>query len=241
MLKKTLKKILYIEFFKKILSLSLYNYIKHTLRYYSFFPLNYSINDELGFGSAKSNDFFKHELNKSEVFLEYGSGSSTLLAHKLNKNFFTVEGDKNFFNYMKKKINSNKILFKSLGIVSYYSIPIDSKFDYDLKKISSKQKIRVKNYCNGILEEFDEKKIIPDLILVDGRYRNLTGLYLYNFFKNKNIKFKIIFDDYVNRKHYHILDKFFEIDKFERFGLATKLKENLNVDDYIQKNYQDCR
>ena len=158
MLKKKLKNILFIEFFKKILGLKYYNYIKHTLRYYSFSPLNYSINDELSFGSAKSNDFFKRELNKSKVFLEYGSGSSTLLAHKLNKNFFTVEGDKNFYKYMKKKIYSNKILFKSLGIVNDYSIPIDSKFDYDLKKISNKQKIRVKNYCNGILEEFDEKK-----------------------------------------------------------------------------------
>jgi len=240
MLKKILKMILFIEFLKKILGLKYYNYIKHTLRYYSFSPLNYSINDELSFG-AKSNDFFKHEINKSKVFLEYGSGSSTLLAHKLNKNFFTIEGDKNFYKYMKKKINSNKILFKSLGIVNDYSIPIDSKFDYDLKKISNKQKIRVKNYCNGILEEFDEKKIIPDLILVDGRFRNLTGIYLYNFFKNKNIKFKIIFDDYVNRKNHHILGKFFEIERFEKFGIATKLKENLNVDDYIEKNYQDCR
>ena len=86
-----------------------------------------------------------------------------------------------------------------------------------------------------------KKKIIPDLILVDGRYRNLTGIYLYNFFKNKNVKFKIIFDDYVNRKNHHILEKFFEIERFERFGITTKLKENLNVDDYIQKNYQDCR
>ena len=69
---------------------------------------------------------------------------------------------------MKKKIKSNKILLKSLGIVNDFSIPINSKLDYDLKKISNKQKIRVKNYCNWVLEDLDKKKIIPDLILVDG-------------------------------------------------------------------------
>ena len=241
MLKKNLKTILFISLIKKILGLRYYNYIKHTLRYYSFYPLNYKISDELCFGSTKSNDFFEQELNKSKVFLEYGSGSSTLLADKLNKNFYTIEGDKNFYKYMKKKINNNKILFKTLGIVNDYSVPIDSKFEYDLKKISNNHKIRVKNYCKGILDEFNEKKIIPDLILVDGRYRNLTGMFLYNFFKNKNIKFKIIFDDYVNRKNHHILDEFFEIERFERFGIATQLKENLNLEFNIEKSYQDCR
>ncbi len=87
----------------------------------------------------------------------------------------------------------------------------------------------------------DEKKIIPDLILVDGRYRNLCGLYLYNFFKNKNVQFKIIFDDYIDRKHHHILEKFFDIKKFERFGIATNLKNNLDTDDIIKKSYYDCR
>jgi hypothetical protein len=241
MLKKVLKIILFVEFFKKILGLKFYDYIKHTLRYYSFFPLNYSIDDEINFGSTKANDFFKYELNKSKIYLEYGSGASTLLAHKLNKNSLTVEGDNNFYKYMKKKIKSNKILLKSLGIVNDFSIPINSKLDYDLKKISNKQKIRVKNYCNGVLEDLDKKKIIPDLILVDGRYRNLTGIYIYNFFKNKNVKFKIIFDDYIHRKHHHILEKFFEIETFERFGIATKLKKNLNTDDFIQENYYDCR
>ena len=125
MLKKVLKIILFVEFFIKILGLK-YHYIKHTLRYYSFFPLNYSIADEINFGSTKANDFFKYELNKSKVYLEYGSGTSSLLAHKLNKDFLTVEGDNNFYKYMKKKIKSNKILFKSLGIVNDFSIPINS-------------------------------------------------------------------------------------------------------------------
>ena len=236
-----LKKILFVEIVKKIIGLKYYNFIKHTFRYYSFFSLNYNINNEINFKTTEANDIFKHELKKCKIYLEYGSGSSTFLAQKLNKDFFSIEGDKNFHKYMKKKIKSNKIILKSLGIVKENSIPINLNYEYNLKKISNKQKIRTENYCNGILKDLDEKKIIPDLILVDGRYRTLCGLYLYNFFKNKNVQFKIIFDDYANRKYHNILENFFDIEIFERFGIATNLKNNLDTDDIIKKSYYDCR
>ena len=86
-----------------------------------------------------------------------------------------------------------------------------------------------------------KKKIIPDLILVDGRYRKLTGLYLYNFFKNKKNNFKIIFDDYLGRDYYHELERFFFIEKYERFGITTKIKPNIDTSDHIEKSFYDCR
>ena len=44
----------------------------------------------------------------------------------------------------------------------------------------------------------------------------LTGIYII-FLKNKNVKFKIIFDDYIDNKHYHLLEQLFIIcQKFER-------------------------
>ena len=58
--KKIFKIVLFIEFFKKILGLELYLYIKHSLRYYSFFPLNYSFNDEIDFGSTKKQMIFSN-------------------------------------------------------------------------------------------------------------------------------------------------------------------------------------
>jgi len=239
--KRNLGTIFFIQILKKILGLKFYSFMKHVFRYYGFFSSNYNINNEIDFGTIKADNIFKHELKKSKIYLEYGSGSSTLLAQKLNKDYFSVEGDKDFYKYIKKKIKSDRIIFKSLGFVKDYSIPINLNYEYNSKKISNEHKIRIKNYCNGILNYLDEKKIIPDLILVDGRYRNLCGLYLYNFFKNKNVQFKIIFDDYIDRKHHHILEKFFDIKKFERFGIATNLKNNLDTDDIIKKSYYDCR
>ena len=240
-LKKILKILLLVEILKKILGLKFYGFIKHALRHYSFFPLNYNISNKVNFGSEKANDFFESELRKSKTYLEYGSGSSTFLAQELNKKFFSIEADKNFYKFMNKKIKGDKIIFKSLGIVKDYSIPINLDYGRNLKQINNRQKIKIEDYLNGILKDLDEKKIIPDLILVDGRYRTLCGLHLYNFFKNKNVQFKIIFDDYIDRKHHHILENFFEIELFERFAIATNLKNNLNTDDIMRQSYLDCR
>jgi len=241
MIKKIFKSLLMINLFKKILGLDNYELLKHTFRYYLFFSLNYPIKQDVNFGSSKSNDLFLHELRKSKIYLEYGTGASTILANKEKKEYFAIEGDRNFYKFMKKKIKNHSIRLKSLGIVKNFCIPIKSKFNYDYRKLSIDERYRIKNYCNGILEEFEKKKIIPDLILVDGRYRKLTGLYLYNFFKNKKNNFKIIFDDYLGRDYYHELERFFFIEKYERFGITTKIKPNIDTSDDIEKSFYDCR
>ena len=240
MLKEIFKILLFLDLFKKILGDYRYNLIKHTIRYHLFFPLNYTIKDEINFGSTKANDFFKNELKNSKIYLEYGTGASTLLAEKEKKNYFAIEGDRNFYKYMNKRLKKNNIKLKSLGVVKEFCIPVKFKSDYDLRKINNKERKDIKNYCNGILEEFEKENIIPDLILVDGRFRKLTGLYLYNFFKNKNNNFKIIIDDYLNRENYHELEKFFVIKKFERFGVSTELIPNMHTEDAIEKSLYDC-
>ena len=85
--------------------------------------------------------------------------------------------------------------------------------------------ISAKKYVNDILTYFNENKIVPDLILIDGRYRVLCALHLYNFFKEKEVSFTIIIDDYTLRPDYFILENFFEIKKIGRFGVLEKLKD----------------
>ena len=189
----------------------------HIFRYYNIIRTNLEITDEINFGSNEANKFFKEKLNNCKIYLEYGSGSSTLLAEKINKNYFSIEGDKNFYNKFKKSLTKNYIL-KELGYVYYSSIPIL----FTLRKFFMKKK--AKKYALDILNYFEKEKIIPDLILIDGRYRVLCTLYLYNFFKNKKVDFTIIIDDYYLRPDYLIVEKFFEIKKIGRFAILEKLK-----------------
>ena len=65
------------------------NFLIYILRYFSIINSNYEISSSINFGSKTSNDYFKRLLKTSKSYLEYGSGSSTLLAKKLNKKFIS--------------------------------------------------------------------------------------------------------------------------------------------------------
>ena len=240
-MKNFLKKLFLINSIKKIIGLKNYEKIKNFLRFHGIHFFRYKVNENISFGSEVLNDLFEKELKSCKIYLEYGSGSSTLLAKKLNKNFFSIEGDKDFFRYMSKKISSEKLILKSLGIVKHFCIPIDMEFDVCSEKlITIKRKKQIEQYTNEILQFFEKINLTPDFILVDGRYRVLCGIYLYKFFKNKDVSFKIIFDDYMNRPYYHWLEKLFVIEKIGRFGVATKIKKDVkNID--TSHYFRDCR
>ncbi len=218
-LKKIFPKYLW-NFLRKIKNKFINFYPYHWLRYLNVVKIEYDISSNLSFGKIE-NEYFERKLAKSKFYLEFGSGNSTVLAKNKNKNFISVESDKNFYFYMINKINKKNFYFVDFGCVGFYSYP------YFIK--SSKKKAL--NYSSKIFLNLKNKKI-PDLVLIDGRYRVLVGLFTYKYFLNNKNNFTIIFDDYfdsnkfkINRKHYSVLDEFFYIKKKGRFGIANKLKK----------------
>ena len=99
------------------------NFLIYILRYFSIINSNYEVSSTINFGSKISNDYFKRILKISKFYFEYGSGSSTLLAKKLNKKFISVETDKSFYSFLKNK-GINQIIYSDIGPTKYYSIPI---------------------------------------------------------------------------------------------------------------------
>jgi len=189
-----------------------------TFRYYLIYTPKYDVENKVNFKNYNENNFFLSTLKKSKLYLEYGSGNSSLVAKSENKIFFSVESDKNFFNFMKKNFSLKNYYLKDLGIVKYYSHPIF----FNLKKNSLR--VKALKYSNDILKIFEKRNIVPDFVLVDGRYRVLTSLCLYKFFRKNKKNFIIIVDDYRDRKYYHILNKFFKVKIVGRFGVLYKLK-----------------
>jgi hypothetical protein len=158
--------------------------IFHYLRYFNLVKYDYKINSKVDFGSKIANNFFLSKLKNSKLYLEYGSGSSTLIARKLKKYFFSVESDKNFFLYLKSKLqifnksNNNlkyDLRFIDFGPVSFYSLPIFFPFRKNYLKL------KAHSYANDVLFYLEKNNKLPDLILIDGRYRVLCGLYVYMF------------------------------------------------------------
>ena len=229
-MKSTIKKIfpkLLWNFLREIKNKSINFYPYHLFRYLNIIKIEYNISSNLSFGKIESK-YFKNQLIKSKFYLEFGSGNSTVLAKNKKKNFVSVESDKNFYYYMINKISKKNFYFVDFGVVGFYSYPY-------FIKLSKKMALK---YSSKIFLNLKNKKI-PDLVLIDGRYRVLVGLFTYKYFLNNKKNFTIIFDDYfesnkfkINRKHYSILNEFFYIKKKGRFGIANKLKKRSSL--YLQ-------
>jgi len=197
--------------------------------FHSILNKKIEINEEVNFGSKKTNSFFKKKIKKSRVYFEYGSGSSTIIADKENKYYNSIELDKSFYLHILKRIKKkNSLNFVNIGPVGEFSYPLF----LNLQKI--------KEYINSVNIFF--KKKTPNLILIDGRFRVACCLNLLRF-KNKLIKNKttIILDDFKKRKEYGILNDFFFIKKIDRFAILKFKKKKLHYSETLKKYYLDPR
>ena len=242
-----LTKIYKIAYLKKYIPepfFSITKFVYHYLRYLNIIKVDYKIKKIISFNNdnSYSKNYFLDCVYNSKVYLEYGSGNSTLFLGQKNKLVFSVEADKNFYLYLKDKINPKKVFlyYSYIGITEYGSYPI---FFYFAKFLFKKNYI---NYAKNILDLFEKKRVYPDLVLIDGRFRVLCAIYLYLFIKKNFSKFKkkplIIFDDYFIRYYYHDVNRFFYIRKVQNFGVLYKIKKDVgNVKYYIKKYSFDPR
>ncbi len=214
----------------------IFNFSIYILRYLSILKPNYLVNGKIDFGSKKSNLYFKNCLKSAKFYTEYGAGDSTILAKKYNKKFVSIETDKSFYSYLKKNIPQIKYL--NIGPTKYYSIPILPIFFI---------KNKINQYSNYIVNIFDTFKVVPDFILIDGRFRVLTTLKIILFLKKeKNVKnITIIIDDYLGRDHYQIIGDIIKVNLIGRFGVIkynTKTKIDLKkINVAIKKFFYDFR
>tara|TARA_Y100001960_G_C14640959_1_gene810829 strand:+ start:468 stop:1172 length:705 start_codon:yes stop_codon:yes gene_type:complete len=193
------------------------------------FPIGkffYSIDETPSLEKA-SNKFFTDSLSKSKLYLEYGSGGSTVLASKLGINYITVETDLIFLNAVKNKVNQlgNKSLSNQKYI--YKNIGLTSRWGHSLFP-GTKRKGLLRKFRNYSDPKFVMKDK-PDLIMIDGRFRAVTLLRMYSRLKSYS-GWKVLFDDYFSREEYQIVSKFFKVDK--RVGRLAVITETINCESY---------
>lgn len=94
-------------------------------------------------------------------------------------------------------------------------------------------------YSESIIMLHEKNNPNLDLILIDGRFRVLCALKSCKVI-NKNCV--VLFDDFLNRKSYHVLLDYFDIiEKGDRM-VALKKKENAVISDEILEKFKnDCR
>lgn len=136
---------------------------------------------------------FKQFAIESLNYGEYGCGKSTVwMSNNTNTNITSVDTSKEWVDSIKKQILEHKNTFIKMidcGPVKQWGKPIDlSKKDNFIQYAEFLWKQDVK----------------PDMVLIDGRFRVLCFLIS---LKHANENTKLIFDDYVDRPYYHIVER----------------------------------
>jgi len=141
----------------------------------------------------------------SRLYLEFGSGGSTVAAAKQNLETITVESDRYFAKAVKKKIGAsapNTMLAIDIGITVEWSYPL---FTY---KTNGRAR-RWASYINIPLDFISQSRgSFPDLVLVDGRFRKACALACAARAIRMGSKTTICFDDYADRDWYHDVESY---------------------------------
>lgn len=146
---------------------------------------------------SRNDALFKRVLKNVKIYGEYGCGKSTLwVLQNTTAQVISVDTSTYWINEVSKDNVKNNarlmIKYVDLGDVGDYGYPIDySESDFF-------------NLYTDFLWHQDEK---PSVVLIDGRFRVCCFLTSLKFADEGT---HIIFDDYMNRPEYHIVEKYVE-------------------------------
>ncbi len=138
---------------------------------------------------------FKRYLKKCDIYFEYGVGDSTTwVLENTSSRIISVDTDKKWINKVdisnrKKRIDIHWI---NLGEIENWGRP--KTYEYRKQFI---------DYISCVWTF----KLKADVTLIDGRFR--VASFLFSLINAKEGSM-IIFDDYVNRPHYHVVEEVLE-------------------------------
>jgi len=166
---------------------------------------------------AASSEFFAEKLRTTRNYLEYGSGGSTLLAHKSVQNLVSVESDGHFLAAVQRRLAQDgsravtKLIHAKIGLTQEWGMPV-------FRKPTQRRVQRWENYSKAPWKYYRAQGLEPDLILVDGRFR--VACVLESFANlSPGSRCLVLFDDYASRPHYRAVEPFAELQLVGRMAV----------------------
>ena len=138
---------------------------------------------------------FKNNLTSQTIYGEYGCGySTTYVLENFDIPVYSVDSSKQWVNTIKiNNVNNKNLNINHVDIGNVTENSWGRPDDYSKRD-------NFLNYANEIWRH----KLKPNFVLIDGRLRVLCFLIS---LKQCNSGTKIIFDDYVDRKYYHVVEE----------------------------------
>lgn len=153
-------------------------------------------------------EWFERRLRRTKLFLEFGSGGSTVLANALAVPSITVESDRFYGAAVRNAIingDLTRIVIPKMGITGPWGMPMFFR------------RAKGPRYVTAPFELIDET--YPDFILVDGRYRVACALESARRVHMRGATAELMLDDYDGRPFYHVLESYLGTPK--RIGRAA--------------------
>jgi hypothetical protein len=143
--------------------------------------------------------FLREKLSNSRCYLEFGAGYSTLIASDHPSiRVISFETDVNYCEFIQKKLVEKGDSHK----VEIVHVDIGPTGEWGWPEVNPEES-RFPNYLWAPISRIKSDDFNPDLILIDGRFRVATFLACLIEFPGV----KIVFDDYLDREFYHIVEE----------------------------------
>ena len=179
--------------------------------------------------ATKDLTIFKKYLNQSKIYFEFGSGGSTYTACHTPciEKVFSVESDKQWIDTVREQVQTDKLIqiFNEMGTVP-------NSWGHPGPNATNQQKI---SYSNHIVSSASHSDI--DIVFIDGRFRVACCLKAFQVIKEDCF---VLFDDFLNRPHYHVVLNYFDIiEKTSDNRLVVlRKKKGTHVPEDIIKKYE---
>ncbi len=154
-------------------------------------------------------------LRGASLYLEFGSGGSTIEAAKLGIPTICIESDRYYAQVIRDKIGAAApvtIIDANIGETEAWGQPI-------MRTPTPQRILRWSNYTRLAFDKVAATGRFPELILVDGRFRRACALASARQAQISAAKCQIFFDDYYDRPHYHSVEQ--HIGEPERVGRSA--------------------
>lgn len=143
-------------------------------------------------------DFVKETYQNAQLIVEYGSGGSTLFAAQVGKKILSVESDIQWLmelmaSYKEAGLPGDIVpLWANIGKTENWGYP-DNEAQWKTWPTYAKLPWQ---FCQ-------EHTLNPDIVLIDGRFR--VACFIASCMAIKKTT-TLLFDDYVERSHYHCVN-----------------------------------
>lgn len=168
------------------------------------------------FDSPETTAWFLDRLAGAKRYLEYGTGGSTYQAALRGVDFIAVDTDRYFLASVRAKIRGAG-LDRPGQVLRHADIGRTGTWGRPRGKVTEARRELFRRASDPPPECFDG--LLPDLVLVDGRFRVACALKAFNMLHEQS-GWTLVVDDYTDRPQYREIENYAEVQLVGRMAVT---------------------